>query len=293
VFKHWKKIAQGAIVPPNPPPPPIQPLGTHFLQKPNNFAPAAQQTQAKLSKRAPVPPPPTTFTAPPPQQQQQQPQWGMPPQQQQQQQWAMPQQAPNAPPPPPAGQPPKGMRKYGSSWMAGIVDNLDGGNTNTPPPPTLGGDMFAPAVDKNLARTNSQNVLNDYIATQGGEVGSKGLARQETSNLALLDKLLSDGGLAAGALGGEVGAPDFTSPNGEKSKGLKNYSSWGSIGGGDFGANLFGTDTTAGNSGAPTVMRTGSSKQMKKMSSSNWGGATKGLGTYDSATDIKNILNML
>mmetsp|Transcript_7288 Transcript_7288/g.13066 ORF Transcript_7288/g.13066 Transcript_7288/m.13066 type:complete len:572 (+) Transcript_7288:6507-8222(+) len=281
-------IQSGKQTVPNPPPPPIGAITAPFLHRNGPSAAAGPAAPAAPSR----------------QQQQasyQQQQW-----QQQQQGFAPPnvpgqqyyqQGAPGAAQQhqravAAAAQQKKGMfRKYGSSWMAGIVDNLDTNNQAQL-------NAYQSDLGHNMKRTNSQNFMKNEMPA-GLDYNQPGIHRQDTSNMALLDKLLTEqnGGGAAEPPAG------FDQPNpslgGEaRSKGLKQYNSWGSIGAevGGGGAGLFNGmgpgDMSA--TGAPAVMRTGSTKGMKKMPSSsmsNWGNPQ--LATYESTSDIKNFLNML
>jgi len=207
----------------------------------------------------------------------------------------------------------KGLyKKHGSSWLAGIGDSLE------------------PSNPSQLRRTNSQKVLSSLLGAQTSDgietvntvsshhqaqppatIGvpvQTTLNRHETSNLAMLDKLLGSGGAPPTVdisttvysnntvyvePGSEIAiAPGEVST--DNSKDLKQYSSWGSLGGGQDFQNVF-NDT-----GAPNVLRAGSNKSLPihKMSS-NWGppppasnGTHPGLTSYDTS-DLKSFMNLL
>jgi len=266
------QLAKGVIVAPNPPPPPIQPAGAQSLQ----YNLQAQQLGKKPSQ-APVVSPyvPNNVVA-----------------------------APSS-----KANRAKGMNKrYGSSWMAGFMDSVPDA-APAPQNPSL---SLLNELPSTFGRSTfgAQDVMNDFSTPMDPSAGpgqwgapppppqlaagnSKGLKHRNTSNMALLDKLLANDGSNAAAAAAAAA-------DGGKSKGLKNYSSWGSIGGGDinamFGANAT-TDTTTGGSGVPSAMRSGSDKKLNTMQSANWaggmGGSSTNLNTYETAGELKNFLNML
>lgn len=262
------QLAKGVIVAPNPPPPPIQPAGAQSLQQ-NLHA----QQLGKKPSIAPVVSPyvPNNVVA-------------------------QPKPVTNN-----NNNRSKGMSKrYGSSWMAGFMDSVPDVPAAQNPslallnelPSSFGRGTFGVsefADDPSSSQGQWGAAPPPPSAAVSGQ--TKGLKHRNTSNMALLDKLLNDGSGGNNNSGGVDGGAAQ-----QKSKRLGNYSSWGSIGGGDinsmFGTNAT-TDTTTGGSGVPSVMRSGD-KKLSKMPSSGWmGAAPTNLNSYETAGDFKNFLNML
>mmetsp|Transcript_22019 Transcript_22019/g.43274 ORF Transcript_22019/g.43274 Transcript_22019/m.43274 type:complete len:606 (-) Transcript_22019:590-2407(-) len=177
----------------------------------------------------------------------------------------------------------KGMfRKYGSSWMAGIADNLDGSN-----PAQLSSYSSTLGGLNNMRRTSSQKILGDIFRSSDGaenlmpppsmqSAGSAGMQRPQDTNFMLLDKFLAnESGPNVNNInnmnGGSPGTTDTSefppSLGGEapplnrqqhhqhqqqqQQKGLRAYNSWGSVGGMNSGsgndfAQLFSVDSSMG-----------------------------------------------
>jgi myb proto-oncogene protein len=302
-----EQLAKGVIVAPNPPPPPIQPTGAASLHQ-NLQAQQAGQKPTHAPMVSPYVPSnvPLTQSGGPAVGDN----WGQPQQQQQQ---------PRA----------KGMGRYGSSWMQGGFETMpDLSSVGRVPSQIVNqqNSFMAPVPDFLGSGANSRGAAGTTSgifefsapsdgqeaagqwgmppAPQNANAAKKQLAHRNTSNnLALIDKLLGDNNNAPAA-GND--AADFLGSMGQeaapaqqnKQKGMRNYSSWGSIGGGDYG-NMFGaggqqTDTSSG-TGVPPMMRTGSDKKLStKRASSNWGAAPQPLASYETnGGDLKNFLNML
>jgi len=288
-----EQLSKGVIVAPNPPPPPIQPTGAQSLHQ--NLQ--AQQAGHKPTQ-APVVSPyvPNSMS------------YGQP---QPTGDWA-PAHIRSAAP----EQRQKTIsRRYGSSWMqAGFDDS----NTQMPGPmmssmqfpDMLGTGSSGRGAGNNASAAGlfefpvpnetSQDATGSWSMPPANNVNAtkKQLAHRSTSNnLALIDKLLGENNNASGVDSSTdfLAAPGPADSSQQRTKGMRQYSSWGSIGGNDFGG-MFGgqqTDTTAG-TGVPPVMRTGSDRKLgNKRASSNWG-ATPNLTSYETnGGDLKNFLNML
>jgi len=187
--------------------------------------------------------------------------------------------------PPPAPSDPskkKGMfKKYGSSWMAGIVDNLE-----PPPPQHLRKGMYN--------RTNSQKVLDSVIgggmderpyqpsqvSPSGQTISRRSVPRHDT--LGMIDRVLVDSETSP-SIGLEA-YQDAPNPKGLR----QSYSSWGSIGTGQEVNNHF-TNIFSQPEGPPPA----TNRRLQKMQSSGLDQWTQQLSSYESTADFKNFLQML
>lgn len=284
-----EQLEKGIIVAPNPPPPPIQPMGAQSLQ-----ANLIAQQEGKKATHAPVVSPyvPNSITQNPNQQQTSQ--------QQQQQQWSMHQQQEQQ-------MKQKGMKqRYGSSWMnnfsadSGLPEfsNVQGGRPQQQQhfdPSFVSGYNQQQQHQQNVGGAQANYDFTDSAQQQGvwgmppsQKVKAQNLKREgQPVNNPILDKILNE----------QQQQNDYNQVQQmqqQRNKGMKQYSSWGELGNTDLNA-IFAADTTTGTAGVPAVMRTGSNKKLgNKMSSSNWGAAVpQQLGTYETGGDLKNFLNML
>lgn len=311
-----EQLAKGIIVAPNPPPPPIQPTGAASLH--HNLQ--AQQAGVKPTHAPMVSPyvPNSVSLAPAGNSTMGGDNWGQPPQQQQRSKgfgrrygssWM--QGGFDALPDISGGdqhqQQQQGQTQLlsqQSSFMPmpadllGSGNNVRGGTSNNSAAGLF--EFSAPNDGQEAPGQWSMPPPPQHSSASVNATKKQMGHRNISNNMALIDKLLGDNNNQAPNIGNDA-TVDFLGGIGQeaaappsKQKGMRQYSSWGSVGGGEYG-NMFGgqqTDTTSG-TGAPPVMRTGSDKKLGKRASSNWG-AAPGLSSYETnGGDLKNFLNML